>query len=311
MSHTIFNSFPIVQELNQARLDFYDQRWSQGSSFFEKAKAWLGHKAITVVSLPANIVACNLALVGMTASCAVAAVKVAIFAVSLGNFQADWPTGFLYFGEAFISSGSEACRNAIELLCDAADIFYQTYRGIKHVTEYLSLDRLIEKITEVVGEILSFASDRLTLGFESASRDECDISTYKTPLEEATASYRIKSTNRSSKEILSHTIYSVLNIFANTVIAAVSAVACVVFSAIFVAKAIVCASTGINIPIPTAVGMTGACALSATGHVILDVANDIADGFISIYKISKATGLVKVVSSIAELLMYIPKALLD
>ena len=175
--------FPLVDACNRARYNAFQisheishdvpRILSPGPGpVATKALNWIGHKVLTVVCVPANLLAIGIGSLGMgLTACTLGAAKVAIFAITLGTFRPEFSIGFLWLGTRTISSGIELLSNGGELIFDACDLAYQGYRGAKALLTALKLDALSNLLKRAADVVIA----RVKEGIEHAELDETNF----------------------------------------------------------------------------------------------------------------------------------------
>jgi hypothetical protein len=217
--------------------------------------------------------------------CVLGALKVAIFAATLGNVRPAFSSGFYWASERTIASGCELILNGFELIN--------------------------------IGPEVTFIAHRLKTGYEKASESEVPHAyTFETPrmlrpLDTLAKDTRIdnRSSDRQVATIFRHYLYSLGNIPLNLITGATTAVAAVALNIIFAAKVVVYACTNIAIPIPTYVERVQDVAIATFTNVGRDIATNFADTFVLLYKTSQYLSLYKVIATVGQLLRFIPQAI--
>lgn len=282
----------------------------------EQVACWLGHKLLTIISVPANIVEAGICTTGCLASaCTLGALKVAIFAITLGNIKPHFSTGCLWLGERACHGFFDIALNIGELVYDAGDLLYQGYRLSRWVAGILHLGNLFHTIFEKLGQVFTFIAERIQQGLDKAVEVEDDL-LFEVPypfsvLNDLTQKHRIdfESNNRSLEDIFKHYILSVANIPLNTIIATGAAGLSIALSTAFVGKVILYATTNINISVSTYAGRTLGVVGATSSNAVVDITHDIADSFVLLYKISHALGITRVVTTALRVVEYIPEAI--
>jgi hypothetical protein len=314
------SQFPLLDQLNKTRTEIFQER-CDSSCLSEKTTAWIAHKAYTVVCMPTNILAAGFGLAAMAVTASTLGVlKIALFAASLGNIKPEFPIGFIWIGERAVSSVFNTTFNVYEIGYDLVDGLYQGYSFSCSVAKKLGMDHLIKKVFHSLGEFFSFIFKRVEKGIIKAEKSEQklngdfgDTLDLIKPLEDLTSETRIDSdfSNRTFSKILQHSLLSLINIPVNLLVATTSSVAASFFSSVFIGKTLLYAAANIDLQIPTLAARCGSITAGSMANIAKDGLQDGADVFISIYKISKASGLIKVLGSMKDLLLYIPKAILS
>lgn len=322
---------PLVHEMNELRNTlFYNSHYDTTNSPIEAFGFWTAHKGLTVVAVPVNAVAIGVSALGLSVGVALGLVKVAAYALTVGHFKPEFSTGFIRSGEATLHSAAEIAWNGGELLYDAGNILYNGYKIIRWVTEQLPLGlvkaafiqiaRLAQRVwNSVFIPVFEFVGRRIEIGFSTTLRREenyrFDLQTpaLLQPLNELTKETRYEwgSNERSFTNIFEHYLYSIPNLTCNTLAAAGLGTASAVSGTFFVAKAIICATTTLDIPIPTyapmAIGKTIACA----GNILKDTATNVVDIFVTTYKVSCAIRVDRVIVGLWDIVSFIPRAIIS
>ncbi|SCA64276.1 hypothetical protein SCG7086_DJ_00020 [Chlamydiales bacterium SCGC AG-110-P3] len=313
-----FTGFPAVAQLNHSRHAFFKRSHSQADTTSgDRVVNWMAHKVLSLASVPANIGGIAVGAITFTACAStLGALKVAIFAATLGNVKPTFSTGCLWFGERTLHSVTHLLFNAGELLHDAGQALYQGARAVRWVGRKLHLEQVVEAIFQQIGRAFDFIGRRLQMGCQRAISDEpTGLSGDATPLpiravNDVTKKHRIdwQSGERPLVNIAAHTALSAVNIPVNVMAAAMGAVASTALATAFVAKVVLHAATGAHVPVPTYTGHAIQGTFAAASNAVLDAATDVGDGFVMIFKASRALGLNKVVTTALKVLGYIPEA---
>ena len=319
------NGFPVLQQLNHMRTGTFNNSHdfnkpaSQRIPNFTKAMFWLSHKAFTLTTFPANLAGLGLGAAGLIISAStLGTLKVAIFAVTLGNIKPSFPTGCCWFGERAIHSGVHLGINIYELGYDTISAAEQGVRCIKWVGDKLHITNYVKAIFKQLNRLFEFMARRVNAGFNKAMQDEkptvfsLETPSPIRPLNDLTNETRInwKNEQRPFKQILKHTFFSVANIPVNSVTAVCAAIASLILSTAFIGKVMLYAVTeNIKIPVPTYAAQAMRITAATTANAALDTGVDIADGFITIYKVSEALGIKKAAETCLRVVAFIPEAL--
>ena len=319
------HGFPILEQLNDARYKLFETSHGEKDAPIRFA-SWLGQKAMTVITMPANVVGVGVGIVGMVGTaCTVGLLKVAIYAVTFEKPQ--FSSGFMWFGENTMNAAAHIAINMGELVYDAGNVVYLGYRAIRWVGEKLHLGPIFQEIfrklsqlfeyigSRLVMPVLRFIATRLEKGIEKTVETEGNFNfTGETPsllrpLNDKAKENRIdwNSPDRSLDKIFKHYLFSAANIPVNIVVAAVSSGAGIILSGAFAAKVILYATTNINIPVPTNAGLTIDAAFATSGNAFDDTGTNIVDGFVLLYKTSCALGINRVVARAIQVLTAIPE----
>lgn len=269
--------FPIVDQINNKRQKLFESA-DNGS-----IPAWLGHKAVVIISFPTNVIAFGVGALATTASaCIVGSLKIAIYALTFGHTKPTFQTGFIYFGERTLNAGKNI------LLC-----VYETFN------------------------VAGFAYSRVDLGIQKAIQAEKELSLeFNTPwplttIDQYTSEYRLDPTQeeRPWKHIAKHYAWSALNIPLNCVMAVGAGVAAIIATGLLVTKVAIYAITNINIPVRVYNAEAIRATLVCIGNVSVDIATDIADIGVIAYKISAALRINTVLAKVRDFVFYVPHAI--
>ena len=321
-------SFPIISQLNKAREDCHlesHEHYGSHKSTLERVGYWFGHKGMTVVTVPTNIVVVCLGTAGFAAgSLILGSAKIFTYAITCGYIKPSFSTGALYCGERALSSTGQLFTNLGELMLDGFHLIADTATTCFLIAEKLQFGGTVRAIFEALGRgcwtvldyTLFFAFRRLGEAFIKAGTEETPTVNFETPellrpLDDAAKAERIdlSSNERSFGKIFKHTVISLANIPANAVTAVCSAVAFAALSSVFLAKVALYTVANVSIPLPTYIGKAGEAMLVSTANVAKDVSTDFADVFVVTYKTSDALGLNRVALTALNVIMYIPVAM--
>jgi hypothetical protein len=325
-----FRGFPGLEQLNKARNELWYASHGE-SDVGIRFGSWLGHKTLTVITLPANVAGVTIGIAGMIGTaCTLGTLKVGIFAATLGNVRPDFSIGFIWCLERTVHSIIHLGLNLGELAYDAGNAVYLGYRLIRWIGDKLHLGPLFNEIFRELGRLfdyvalhilkpaLHFVAKRLDSGIKKAIADEENVTlrggtpSFIKPLDDWTKENRIDgSQDRSWTKIFKHYCFSVANIPVNAVVASAAGGAAAISSAAFVGKVILYATTSINIPVPTFAGQMIVTTYAATSNVAADIATNIGDVFVVIYKTACALRINRVMATALDVLLYIPVAVLS
>ncbi len=121
------SSFPIVNEINQYRVDCFNINYDNTSKNVDTLSSfagWFSHRVLTVLSLPANTAAVAIGITGMGASCLLAALKISVWIFS--GHQCGFSTKFWYFADAASESFCHIFRIVYEV---AFEYFYRLFNS--------------------------------------------------------------------------------------------------------------------------------------------------------------------------------------
>ncbi len=329
---TGLQGFPIISQLNHARKELWSYHDSKNNlSPSDKVGRWLGHKAVTVISIPANIAAVGLGVLGMaTTACTIGAAKTFIFAFTLGRIKPEFPTGFLWFGERTYSSIGQVLSNLYEVTYDVCDLGYRigekAYRLAKHIVIALKIDRFIVKyvipalnrVLKEIGRVLNFIGKRLDDGFGKAWSDESKLELkFTTPpvvkdlneFNEGFSIFREHAMRETDKHKMLHTI---THIGLSLVAVPVNAITCIATGILtaatlplFVAKGTFTAVTTLPIPVPTGCMKLGCYHLTALGNTLRGAGElTVIDPAVFLYQVADALHITTVVAKVTEVALY-------
>ncbi|PCI95273.1 hypothetical protein COB11_02630 [Candidatus Aerophobetes bacterium] len=307
-----------LNSLNTARSQHFNIYNAEGSSLEVKIKSFAAHKCYTLISFPANLVASGASVLAAAAgACTIGALKIAVFAISLGNVKLPVSTGIMFFGERAVVSLFQALKTIYEISSDIYNFCSKCINTVKKALTALGLAVLFNKIKEVVIEVLLFIETRIEKGFNKASESETNFQladgslpllrplniTRKTFVQDW-----VHYNDRSFKDITLHTAISVATLPLNACAAVCSTVVTVALGAAYVSKALLYAATNINIPLPTftneaaqVAGQTLRDSVENAGTCLLDIP-------ITVYKVGAAIGINRVLATIRDVVCYIPVA---
>jgi hypothetical protein len=305
--------FAIVTPLNKWRASCFEAEHDRTKPFTDRATNWFAHKALSVVSLPANTLAAGIGCAGMLASaCTLGAFKVLVFAGSLGHIKPEFSTGFIWCAERTYTSLANAVITVGELLYDVANLGYQAYLQVKWVFLALKLDR----IAQLVKEALIFVGNRIEAGIEISLKDEEPYmdKDFQLPapihaLNEATERRScFTDTNQPLSNWFAHKLLSVVNIPLNAAIAVTSTALCIAGIVATCAKSLLYAATNIHVGIPTGVAYTGIMAAHSYTNVFRNTAEVGVDMAVMVYRIADLLRITRVIATIADVIAYVPRA---
>lgn len=308
--------FPLLKQINMAREECFNESY-KAPDFKARAAYWVGHKILTVISIPTNLFATGFCTFTCAASaCTLGAFKIVIFAASLGNIKLTYPTGCYWLAGEACEAITAIFKNTFELLQDAGSLLENGYNVVRWVGKQLHLDGLFKAILTRISQIFEFCIKRLDKGVKITAKREPEIKWDQAsfPVQEIntlTEKYRIdfSSKKRSFESIFSHYVFSVITTPLNALIALCSGIACAVLSSGFVAKVIIFSATNLDIPIPTYAANVFKTCVESTTNLLKDVGVDLADIFVTVYKISDTLRLNRVVASILDVVHFIPEAI--
>lgn len=293
------SDFPIVGQLNHARSYLSEHSHLNENDDLIDIKTikvtvnWIAHKALTVVCLPINAAAMTIGFSGAcVTACVIGGIKVAVFAISLGNYKLPISSRTTWLLERTYSATNEIFNNIGELLFDVLDIGYQGFRVVRWVCR------------------------RIWIGLEKASEKESGFTLREqilfshSFLNDATRAYRIntESEDRSLIFIAKHTALSLFNIPVSIVIALGSGIIAPVFTAVYLSKALLYAGTNIHIPVPTYAGKAMEVSFYSGKQAIVDGVDIGRDVYVTLFKISSIFRF-NVLATARDVIFYIPEAI--
>jgi hypothetical protein len=303
--------FPVVGDLNVYRYRAFqashDIEIAEPKPMPEKIASWLGHKAVSVICIPANCLAVSLGIAGMTLTAAtLGAAKVATFALTLGAIKPEFSIGFLWLGERSITSIIELLSNAGELIYDTADLGYQGYKGVRWVLSALKLDYISTKLRQMCEIVL----DRVAVGLENARNDEKTFlykDLFPSPikaLDDATHEQSCLRDDQSMERWFAHKLLSVVNIPANAALFVASSIGGFLGVAALTTKVALFAITNIQIRLPIGYSAVADVALSSGSNVLRNGFEVVLDVGLPVYKMAEALHLTKVAATVRDLVVY-------
>jgi hypothetical protein len=312
---------PGVQQMNFLRTHLYEVTHDdKARSKTKRAFGFLGHKALSVILIPTNILTIGLGIAGMAASaCTLGALKVAIFAVT--GKKDLFSTGFLRCAEISVFSFAHVCANSAELFIEGALAVKKCAKAVHGVVKKMGMEQVVKRalhaVIDAYAKASAFVEKRIGKGFKKAAEAEgkfkftMNTPFFLRPINDLAKQNRIQpnAQDRPLSTILKHTFYSIPNIALNGTTAVCAIVATAVLGIAFIGKAALYATTNIDVSIPTYVGPVSEAAITTAGNAIVDTATDIADGFVLLFKASKALGINKLVAKASHVIAYIPRAI--
>lgn len=306
-----------LQGINLARSGFFEDTYKskQAPTVLGLTASWVGHKVMTVISLSANLAAIGAGAIGAVATaCTLGAFKVAVFALTLGNVRPSFPIGFIWCSELAFTGLWNSIVNGGEFLYEAGNGLYQASRVIQWVGEQLHLGGFIQAIFHEIGRFFSFLAERLEKGFTKALEVENYQPLQTSPFKDFDHSIEetrldLSASERHFDKIAAHTALSVVSIPLNGTTSICAGATSVILGVAFIGKTVLYASTNINIPIPTYAGQAFRVAWLTGSSAAKDIGTDVADLFITMYKVSDCIGLIKVAAAAIEVALYIPRAI--
>lgn len=305
---------PVLTNINTFRETLFDISHGGGTPpapMAIRTASWTLHKAVSVICLPANGVASAVGLTCMAATCCtLGALKVSIYAATLGNVEPTFSIGFVWLGERTILSMYQVCKNLGELAYDAGDLCYQGYENLRYVLTALKMGHVMKYVKKA----LEFIGERISKGVNVAINDEQSLAVpnlqaTQRALQEATARRSCLNANQNWTMFFEHKMLSVINIPLQGSVAAFSAAACGCALVASIAKASLYALTNIHVSVPTGVSYFGRIALLSGLNTAQNCAELVADGVVSIYKIADSLHIMKALATVGDVLAFIPRAI--
>ncbi len=288
---------------------------------------WLGHKVVTLITIPVNLTLFTASLSLCTISClTIGTARFATHFFTLGNFQFPLSTGFSTLMTSAFDGFVGLGVSAGQLTYDSFNLVFQSYRLARFVIKELHLDGIISVIVKKVAEVVQFCFrkmiellnagfTRICEGFTKASESEISVENFDQnlpsalkKLNECVNEHRISYNERGFNTILKHYAWSVPAIICNTPVFIISGCACVILGTLFIAKATVYTLTNINIAIPTYTGKAFAISRDAGLNAGVVLAVDIADVFVLSYKAIDFLGVTKAAATVFQCLAYAKEA---
>jgi|GEM_PF-4169236 len=302
------------------RLSKYRESLHQGSngkiSRSEKVGNWLGHKAVTCISIPLNvleIVGC--VVLGVISACTLGAIKVAVFALSLENYKPGFTIGVAWLGERALHGFVDTYLNIIELVHDAKIVFNKTKQFVKwsaeklHVTDLFN--RISKKISFIVNQVIGHLKETVDVTWEAEPYKAFEAPYPFKELNEWTKSTSIdlKSDDRALLDVFKHYLLSVANIPVNFAATLALGSISVVSTALFLSKVGLYAAFKVKVPLPTYLQQFSVATFQTAGNTIRDFSNDIADIVVLSYKASNTLGIIRVAKTALKVVVYIPESI--
>jgi|GEM_PF-4753685 len=289
---------------------------------------WLGHKVVTLITIPVNLTLLTGSLTLCTLSCVtIGTAKFAIYFFTLGNVKLPISTGFVTLMSSAFDGFVGLGTIAGQLTYDTFNLAYQSYRLARFIIKELHLEGIISVIVKKVAEVvqfcfrqlvkaLDFCFTRMLKGYQKALESEnYDVKpsnqNLPSPLDElnnCAREHRIKSDDRKLSTILKHYVWSIPAIICNTPVFLISGCAFAILGAAFLGKATVYSLTNINIAVPTYAGKAFAISRDAGFNASIDLGVDVADVFVLSYKAIDSLGVMKAAATVFKCLSYAKEA---
>jgi hypothetical protein len=317
----------LIDKLNDVRKYHFSISHNHDHILENSLPSWVFHKILSCISIPVNTVEFVFSVTAFIASaCTIGTAKVALYALTLGNFKLPISTGFEVLADHGLQGFIGLFGNIYEIGYDVYDLAYQATKLPRFIAEKLNLEgffqALMLKIQSVVdtclieiNKFLAKFSDRLSVSINVALASEKPVVTGTPyPLNKLNNLCRnqhpfLSNDSRSFEGIFKHYAYSILNIPCNAVTAVAALIASLALSTAFVVKATIHATTNIDIEVPTYAGQAIEILEITSANAAVDTAFCVTDGFITIYKVSDAIGILKVMATAKDILFYIPVAI--
>lgn len=285
---------------------------------------WLGHKVVTLITIPVNLTLLTGSLTLCTLSCVtIGTARFAIYFFTLGNVKLPISTGFVTLMTSAFDGFVGLGISAGQLTYDTFNLAYQSYRLARFIIKELHLEGIIsvivKKVAEVVqfcfrqlGKTIDFFFTRILKGYQKALESENyqikpfdqSLPSPLLKLNECVNEHRINNNERGLNTILKHYAWSIPAIICNTPVFLISGCASLILATAFLGKATVYSFTNINITIPTYTGKAFAISRDSGFNAALDLGVDIADVFVLSYKAIDSLGLMKAAATIFKCLSY-------
>lgn len=273
---------PGFGRINQLRSNiFFESIWTK-DKLFQEAIFWASHKAITVVSIPSNILACGLSLMGAALSASTLGLyNITTFALTLGNnerFHIDTKVVSLITGS--MVSSFQVVQNVMEVAASPIWLLSRIYLGLR---------KIVEKEAECILD-----------------------APWLKQVERRTRNTRIEpNQDRPLKKIFSHYAYSLLNVPVHVVNAAVCGVISTIATGVFLMRASLYATIAQEIDFPSYAGKFSLLTAISGYRVVEDVSVAVADIFVLLYKVGCALRLERLANKAWKVISYIPEAILE
>ena len=311
-------NFPFIAEVNQAREAAYLAYNDPNQLIGNKVMNFAGHKLLSAISFPLNAVAVGAGVAGAVAGgVVIGSVKVAIFAATLGNKQLRVPTGVVWFGERTVTPFVNLFLNSFEMITDIVKLCKKVVRKVKQVFEALHLQYVFTKIADVAERVVSFIGRRLEAGFTKAIESEGQnlFPDHTLPIVSPLNDFRNRVSNfdrnyeqRTVSDIAVHTLTSCVTLPVNVGTLLAGGALTVLSAVAFTTKALVYSFTNLDLRFSTQLSSHSTITGIGLFELVQNTGTCLVDIPLTIYKASEATGLVRAVATIADLIFYIPRA---
>lgn len=297
--------FPVLGSINTFRFHLWEKSHEKTKPMSDRVGSWFCHKAVSIICVPANLTAASAGCAGMiTTGCTLGALKIVIFAASLGNIKPQFSIGFNWLAERTILSLVDVIKNGSEVFFDLVDLVAQGYEGIRWVLVALRVDNLLRNL-------VVFIKDRIFKGIEKAAGDEKklpegELPTFLEKLEQATSTCK---GDQPFATFVAHKLLSVINIPLQSTTAIVSGAIAVAGLVASCAKVGIYAATNIHIPIPTGVCCTASICVLSGYNTVENVADVVVGAAIGVYRVAEVLHITKAVVAVRDVIAYVPRAI--
>lgn len=261
-----------VNYLNKWRQDFHDFNYKKSEEgnypnppALQAFTSWLGHRSLTVVTIPANLIAASLSCVGMIGSSLLAIVKIAYS--KLKGKPCNWPTGAPTFYRAAKGSFYQVGKNVGEIL------YEWKYR----------LTHIFSKVIHPKGSRYDIPLRALP-GFHHINNKRHDMR------------QRLASSTTPIRSKLKIAAFSVLNIATNGVGMVISLAGLTVSSALIVAKVALYVILGVKITLPVGFKYFGMTFAGSAWNIIRNVGEEVKDIITIPRNLSDMCGLTRILT---------------
>jgi hypothetical protein len=303
-----------IEPINTQRSEAWKLSHDETLELTKRAGHWFEHKALTIISFPINALLTGVSVIGAcTSACTIGAFKAFVFAASLGTYELPVQTGFQYFVKNGEGSAYHLFENSIELLGDGCYAIYDTVQTVRWISRQIYLDKLVDAVFTRIGEALEVIFKKLEKGCDLAAKSEKSL-VFETvkffkPLQDYTYKYHIKNSTdeRQISDIAAHTALCLINIPANLLVVATTAVAFPILGSFFLFKMAFSTLTGKEIPVASYANVTLGYGLKSFCNIIEGSYGIVFDGFVVTYKIAEACKIHEAVRTALEMVGQIPR----
>ncbi len=281
--------FPGLEQLNTLRIGTYEAEKHSVS-------AWLGHKAVSVIALPANGIAIAAGCATMAASaCTLGAVKVVLLFVSLGKWNDLFSTGIPWLGERTQNSTYHLFANLWELIIDGCEIADKGVHAIHQAAMALKIDHLVKELFRLVERAAKFVGERIAKGVVAVKEDEEKSPKFsELPLIDSLDTYTRGEFHKYENQYLSifnHQLVSLIHIPTNLIVGSLATAALLGTLGLSAAKVALVATTGLHVPVPLGVESFAKLAGNGFWNTVRNTSFFVADYPILLYKVSESIGV--------------------